>query len=94
MKKYAWVGNPNKILTEDFVVGKWADGSDKTVREAVEVSKSIEYVEIPAISSGRVAEIFDLACRIMVGHAQAGIKPSAKDAFEVASLAYEIKDKM
>lgn len=94
MKKYALVSDPDKVFTEDFVIGKWADGSPLTVGEAVKTGKTSEYVLVSDLKAVRVTEIFDLATRFMVAYASAGIRPNAKDCFEDAAIAYSIKDKL
>lgn len=87
----------NELVGEDHVVGTWPDGSDKTIGEVYKLDFadfSAEYKFINKQSGSRKAEIFELACRILIGHAQAGIKPIPHDAFEVAKMAYALKDNM
>lgn len=93
MKTYIEKSTGNQ-LAGDHVLGKWGDGSEKTVEEVYKLNPEKEFMLQFNHGAARKAEIFELACRLMVGHAQAGIKPNPSDALEVAKEAYNLKDKL
>ena len=96
MKKYALKEDPNKVFTEDYVIGRWADGSDMTIEEAFKTkhSDSSQYLLVSDFKGARVAEIFDLATKFALAFASAGIKPNVKDCFETAAEMYLTKDNL
>jgi len=96
MRKYTLISDNSKEFTGDYEIGKWADGSPLTIDEAFKAKHpmALLYNIMSSNDNARKAEIFDLACRIMVGHSQAGIIPVPEHAIEAAKKAYELKDRL
>jgi hypothetical protein len=82
----------DEVFSGDHVVGKWADGSDKTVEELYKIGPNVDYSIYSNPNGARNAEIFDLTCRLLVSFASAGIKPNPRDCVEIAKLTYKLKD--
>lgn len=84
----------NKMVNGSDIIGKWPDGSDKTIAESVKVDKDSPYIVVSDMTVVKKSEVFELACRILVGQAQAGIKPMPEDAVEAAKKMYHLKELM
>lgn len=82
----------NKMVDGSEIIGKWPDGSEKTVAESIKVDKDSPYLQVSDMTVVRKSEVFELACRILVGQAQAGIKPMPEDAVEAAKKMYHLKE--
>jgi hypothetical protein len=82
----------DELFSGDHVVGRWADGSDKTVQELHNINPGGEYLLYSNPNGARNAEIFDLTCRLLVSFASAGVKPDPYDCVEIAKLTYHLKD--
>jgi hypothetical protein len=82
----------NEKVEGHTVIGKWADGSTKTVEEDFRVNIKSEYAKIDANEVGN-AIVFDLACKMLIAQAQSGVRPNPVDCMNAAKEMYNLKNK-